>query len=170
MPFIGSIANRKRMKFVVREISKDMRILDLGCGDGSYVNELRREGYDIVGIDPNLPSSAEGDYLFRRSAYESGFEDSMFDAIVCLETIEHLEPKVYDEIRRIAKEGCKLIVTTPKKRWNWLVELLSKLGLADPLTTPHINLVSPEDLPFALMKSGSFMFVEWWGVYRVSKK
>ena len=167
MRLLGSIANRRRMTLVIREISKDMRILDLGCGDGWYVNELRRAGYAIVGIDPNLPTGS-GEHLLSRSAYETGFGDHVFDCILCLDTIEHLHPKVYDEIKRISRNHGKLIVTTPRKRWNWLIELLSSLHLSDPLVTPHINLVEPHDLPFVLLKSGSFMWIEWWGVYEVT--
>jgi 2-polyprenyl-3-methyl-5-hydroxy-6-metoxy-1,4-benzoquinol methylase len=161
---IGRIADRKRGELVRSYISKEMAILDLGCGTGWLVELLRREGYDAIGIDPNLPDSNLRGYLLRRSAYETGFVDSSFDCITCLETIEHLEPRVYAEIRRISKHRGKLIVTTPKKRWNPLIELLSSAGLADPLVTAHINLVSPQDIPFLLEESGPFMWLEWYGV------
>jgi SAM-dependent methyltransferase len=116
-----------------------------------------------------LPNASSTSYLSRRSAYETEFADSSFDCITCLETIEHVEPRVYVEIRRIAKDGGKLVVTTPKKGWNRLIELLSEVGLADPLVTPHINLVGPSDIPFRLERTGSFMLLEWYGVYRISK-
>ena len=144
-----------------------MAILDLGCGSGWLVERLRREGYNTVGIDSNLQSSKS--YLYRRSAYKTGFADDSFDCIVCLETIEHLEAKVYTEIRRVSKDGGKLVVTTPKRRWNWTIELLSSLGWADHLVTPHINLVGPHDIPFQLEKAESFMWLEWYGIYRIGK-
>ena len=169
MTIIGWVANHKSLRFVTAELSPDLSVLDLGCGNGWFVESLRQRGFDIIGIDPNLPTHAETHYLQRKSAYESGFDDDTFDCIICLETIEHLEPRVYTEIKRILKRGGKLIVTTPKKRWNWFVELLSKVGLSDPIVTPHVNVVDPDDVPFELAKHGSFMFFEWWGIYRIRK-
>jgi 2-polyprenyl-3-methyl-5-hydroxy-6-metoxy-1,4-benzoquinol methylase len=146
-----------------------MDILDLGCGSGWLVEALRSDGYNAIGIDPSLSDSNSRSYLLSRSAYGTGFTDGSFDCIICLETIEHLEPRVFGEIARIGKDGGKLILTTPKRRWNWFIELLSSAGLADSLVTPHINLVSPDEIPFVLEETGSFMFFEWYGVYRIRK-
>jgi len=169
MPILGTIANDKRLKLVRSHISPDMSVLDVGCGTGWLVEKLRKEGFNVIGIDPNLPSGHSKNFLLERSAYETGFADDSFDCIICLETIEHLEPRVYEEIKRIAKDSSRLIVTTPKKRWNGIVELLSRVGLADPLVSPHINIVDPLDLPFLLEQTGSFMLLEWYGIYRVVK-
>jgi 2-polyprenyl-3-methyl-5-hydroxy-6-metoxy-1,4-benzoquinol methylase len=168
MSLLGRIADRKRMGLVHSLVSKEMMILDLGCGTGWLVESLRHEGYNAIGIDPNLRTT-DSHYLFKGSAYDTGFADNTFDGIICLETIEHLEPRVYAEIRRISKNGGWLLVTTPKKKWNWLVELLSSARLSDPLVTPHINLVDRHDIPFELEKSGSLMFLEWYGVYIIRK-
>lgn len=105
MTIIGRIVDRKRLHLVAKEISSDMAVLDLGCGVGWLVNVLRNSGFNIVGVDLNLPAGSETSYLLRRSAYETGFDDDMFDCVICLEVIEHLEPKVYSEIKRILKKG-----------------------------------------------------------------
>ncbi len=166
---LGRVASRKRMHIVRSLIAKKMAILDLGCGTGWLVKLLRGEGYMVIGVDTNLPDADTSSYLLRRSAYETGFADNAFDCIICLETIEHLEPRVYTEIKRISNNGARLLVTTPKKRWNWLVEILSRVGLSSPLVTPHINCVDPPDIPFDLEVSRSFMFLEWYGIYTIRK-
>lgn len=56
------------------QVSKDMAILDLGCGTGWLVEKLRLEGYNAVGIDPNLPASSSRSYLLRRNAYDTEFD------------------------------------------------------------------------------------------------
>jgi 2-polyprenyl-3-methyl-5-hydroxy-6-metoxy-1,4-benzoquinol methylase len=168
--FLGRVADRRRIRLVRSLVSKKMTFLDLGCGTGWLVEMLRSEGYNAIGIDPNLPTAKSSNHLIKRSAYETGFADDSFDCIVCLESIEHLEPRVYTEISRISKSGARLLVTTPKKKWNWLVELLSHVGLSEPLVTPHINLVDPDEIPFDLEEYGSFMFLEWYGVYTIRKK
>lgn len=165
MTIIDELADRKRLHLVIKEISGQKAILDLGCGEGWLVKSLRSSGFNIVGLDPNLPVNSENNYLFRKSAYDTGFEDDTFDCILCIETIEHLEPRAYAEIKRILTRGGMLFVTTPKKRWNWLIEFLSSLRLIDPLVTPHINLVDPDDMPFELVRRNSFMLFEWWGIY-----
>lgn len=150
-------------------VTKKMTILDMGCGSGWLVRTLRAGGFDAIGIDSSLEETSTSDYLLRRSAYETGFEDNTFDCILCLETIEHFEPRVYSEIKRIAKDGALLLIITPRKKWNWLGELLSRLGLSSPLVTPHINCVGPKDLPFELKESHSFMVIEWYGIYAIHK-
>ena len=40
------------------------RVIEIGCGDlGGFVPDLRRAGYDAVGVDPEAPAgeSSEGD-------------------------------------------------------------------------------------------------------------
>jgi SAM-dependent methyltransferase len=164
------MADRRRIRLVRSQVSKKMAILDVGCGSGWLVETLRREGYNAIGIDPNLQDANSSSYLLKRSAYETGFADNSFDCIICLETIEHLEPRVYAEIRRIGKNEGWLLITTPKKRWNGVIEFLSFVRLSEPLITRHINLVDPHDIPFNLEACGSFLFLEWYGVYTIRKE
>jgi SAM-dependent methyltransferase len=145
-----------------------MKILDLGCGTGWLVKELRGRGYDATGIDINLPDKSP-EYLKKGDAYMTGFPDDAFDCVACFETIEHFERKVYAEIKRVTKPDGMLILTTPKKRFNWIVDMLSSSGVIDPEVTPHVNVVGPEDIPFNRKEGGSFMVLEWWGVYTVKK-
>jgi len=169
MTLLGRFAEWQRLRIIRTVITRSMTILDLGCGSGTLVDRLRREGFNVIGVDLNLPDSKVGVHLLRRNAYSTGFDDNSFDCVVCIETIEHLEPRVYDEICRITRDGGILILTTPKKRWDPLIRFLSSLGLTDEFVTPHINLVEPKDLPFILESSGSLLALEWYGVYRILK-
>jgi SAM-dependent methyltransferase len=71
------------------------RLLDVGCGDGAFVLEMRRRGWEVCateidpattarlraeGIDARLPSEAEA----------QGF-DQPFDAVTCWHVMEHVE-------------------------------------------------------------------------------
>jgi len=85
-----------------------MVILDLGCGSGWLVKALRNQGYNITRIDPNLPNSNSASYLLKRSAYENGFPNGSFDCITCLETIEHLEPRVYKRLKEYVRMDASL--------------------------------------------------------------
>ena len=76
-----------------------------------------------MGNRSELPPHSETSYLLSRSVYETGFDDDAFDCIIRSVRFEHPEPRAYADIKRIQKP--KLIVSTPKKRWNWFIELLS---------------------------------------------
>ena len=91
-------------------------ILDIGAGDGSLINALRKKGFkNVVGIDlePKNESVIKGD------ASNLKFKSAEFDIVVLTEVIEHLNneqiPKVLNEIFRVLHKNGKLIVTTPYK-------------------------------------------------------
>ena len=59
------------------------RILDFGCGYGFDTDELRRQGYDIVGYD----------YYYRPE-----YPDGKFDTILCNYVLNVLEPYAQAEV------------------------------------------------------------------------
>jgi SAM-dependent methyltransferase len=102
------------------------RLLDCGCGAGTYVKSLRRElGIDAFGIeylakkvaiaksDPELsPFICQGDLQ------QIPFASCSFDAALLNEVLEHVpdEMRVLNEIHRILKPGGTLFVFSPN-RW-----------------------------------------------------
>lgn len=94
-------------------------ILDLGCGRGEFGDAFNRSGkYKVTGVDVFEPylkiCSRSGKYSSLIKADLSKklkFKNKSFDAVVCLETIEHLKKPISEslikEIERIAK---KLVV------------------------------------------------------------
>jgi SAM-dependent methyltransferase len=95
------------------ETRKDLKILDLGCGEGVLVNEYRAKGYDILGIDLNFESS----FVHRASILETGLSSESIDLVLCLDVIEHLNAEDQEgallEIKRILKPGGVFYATIP---------------------------------------------------------
>jgi len=90
-------------------------VLDVGCGDGFLVQEMRRGGYEAIGADV---APAEGPYLFKIPGTElEKLGKERFDSAVSLETFEHLLPEklvpTLCSIARVLKPGGKLIFTVP---------------------------------------------------------
>ncbi|MSU48865.1 MAG: methyltransferase domain-containing protein [Opitutus sp.] len=108
------------------------RIVDVGCGLGSYGRGLLADGYDWTGAEVNAADCAELTRLGLPHRQVDGrtlpFSNGTFDAALCLEVLEHIaEPRAFlAEIRRVAPR--QLIVSVPN------CELLGYLW--DHLATP----------------------------------
>lgn len=108
------------------------RVIDVGCGLGSYGRGLRADGYDWIGAEVNAADCAELARLGLPHRHVDGrtlpFPDRAFDAALCLEVLEHIaEPRAFlAEVRRVAPH--QLIVSVPN------CELLGYLW--DHLATP----------------------------------
>jgi SAM-dependent methyltransferase len=102
------------------------RVLDAGCGSGRTLEELRRYGHHVSGIELN-PDAAEtarrrGDFDVRIGRLEElPFEDATFDLITCLDVIEHTpdDRVTLAELRRVTKPGGWLLVTVPAYQALW---------------------------------------------------
>ena len=109
-----------------------LRVIDVGCGLGSYGRGLLADGYAWMGAEVDAADCAELTRLGLPHRHVDGralpFADASFDAALCLEVLEHLEDPaaVLREIHRVAPR--QLLVSVPN------CELLGYLW--DHLATP----------------------------------
>lgn len=64
-----------------------MKILDIGCGPGTYVRAMREAGLCAFGIDLGVTPS---DYLKREDILAPDFDETGYDLALCLEVAEHI--------------------------------------------------------------------------------
>jgi SAM-dependent methyltransferase len=113
------------------------RLLDVGGFDGNNTLFSADKATTTVVVDVNIPALKRGSQLYQPLAFvcASGvklpFEDATFDAVTCIEVIEHVlegqERELLEEIRRVMKPGAQLVLTTPLKGWfAWLDPLDAK--------------------------------------------
>lgn len=103
-----------KMRYITSlKIPKDKKILDAGCGQGLLVEHFINKGYDIKGIDAFYGS----DYVKKGDLLKSGFKEETFDAIFCLDVIEHFpfdqQEEVVKELTRILKSNGIIIWSIP---------------------------------------------------------
>jgi SAM-dependent methyltransferase len=98
------------------------RVLDMACGEGYGSDVLARSAARVVGLDAN-PEAYEharlrygrGNLTFARGLVETYGEAGAFDAVVFLQTIEHVhDPSaVLEHFRRLVSPGGVAYVSTP---------------------------------------------------------
>lgn len=119
---------------VTREIASYPRILDIGCGPGTFVGSLD-ENHTTLGVDVSGQQVAYANlrYGSPERAFHHGTVGELpesvgeFDAVTAIELIEHLSPEDVKETLEAAvaklRPGGKLVVTTPNFGGVWpLVE------------------------------------------------
>ena len=100
------------------------RVLEYGCGPGSYAFPLAQQGADVVGIDISEvaieQASAKAEEMGLNidfqvmNAEDLEFEDNSFDVICGTSIIHHLElDTAYAEINRVLKPGGVCIFLEP---------------------------------------------------------
>jgi ubiquinone/menaquinone biosynthesis C-methylase UbiE len=113
-------------------------VLDVGCGTGHYLAELRRRGFDAVGIDGSEAMITEarrndpGSVLVRADVEALPFASASFDCVVCIEVLRYLPVSGYclAEIARVLKPGGVCLATaTPLLNLNgyWVVNRVAHL-------------------------------------------
>ncbi|MFQ5639738.1 MAG: class I SAM-dependent methyltransferase [bacterium] len=96
------------------------RILDIGCGEGTYDYRIARRGGNVIGMDLRLDQlckaavyhAHEAAYL-RANALELPIKDGAFDRVVSFCVFEHLpdDRKALEEIQRCLRPGGLLLLT-----------------------------------------------------------
>jgi len=127
------------------------RILDVGCGPGTFLGRLRSPFQDGLGID-----IATGQIEYARRTYGRPHlefqvadvrdvrEREPFDAVVSIEVIEHLPPvdtqPFLQTIWNLLKPGAPLVLTTPNfhSLWPVIERVVSWIGPVD-YVRQHIN-------------------------------
>ena len=134
------------------------RLLDIGFGDGIFLDHARAIGWEVTGIDPD-PQVVENARQRGLNVYQGGLEvlaeeSESFDVITMSHVIEHVHKPmaVFEACYRLLKAGGQLWVETPnidslgrsRFQHNWR-------GLETPR---HLVLFNGQSLRTALDRAG----------------
>ena len=95
-------------------------LLDVGCGDGTSLDWLRRMGWDAKGceIDAAAVKAARRRGFDVVQGTAADFADETFDAVTSSHVLEHVhDPKDFlEQCRRILRPGGQVVAVTPNTR------------------------------------------------------
>ncbi|MGB0747889.1 MAG: methyltransferase domain-containing protein [Magnetospiraceae bacterium] len=101
------------------------KVADIGCGDGTLVRMMTREGAEVIGVDPNpvQMERAQAHALVGTETYVSAggedlpFDDDSLDIVIFFNSLHHvplpLEAPALAEAYRVLRPGGTLYVAEP---------------------------------------------------------
>jgi len=147
----------KRLKIALRlaepelESKDDLKIIDLGCGQGIFLKLLEEKFKNIktFGVDIE-PCVLEAKKFLKAKIKiadirNSGFPNDFFDIVFCLDVLEHFKnlEEPIREIKRIVEPDGVLIVSLPTENLFYkLGRLLTKRTMSSqkgPCSSPHFH-------------------------------
>jgi len=140
---LWNIDNIRALQFIRKLLkpAKGMHILDAGCGDGRFCYEMRNDPVHMTGIDYS-PSAIRFARAFNPDATFHCIDlnklkvKRKFDAIVFIETLEHINtpeiPNILSLLSKFLKKGGRCIITVPSTK--------------QPLSGKHYQHFTPETL------------------------
>jgi 2-polyprenyl-3-methyl-5-hydroxy-6-metoxy-1,4-benzoquinol methylase len=118
----GKLRWARRVRMLSSHLRPRMTVLELGCGTGTFTQELARSGADIIAIDvsPELleiastSCSASNVQYQIQNAYALSYSEAVFDSVVGSSVLHHLEiEQALRDIYRVLKPGGTIYFTEP---------------------------------------------------------
>lgn len=94
-------------------LSTGLRLLDVGCGNGGFLDAAKARGIEVIGQDVSPDADSDDVYVGQLEAI--GFPTDSFDVVTVHDVLEHLiDPlSALKEIRRVLRRPGKLILDYP---------------------------------------------------------
>ncbi len=150
------------------------RILDVGSADGTFTKIILNKSWasKVVGVDVLSRSVSYAKRRFARSnkmrfrvadAHDIPYADKQFDAVFCLETLEHVERPdlVISEMHRVLKGDGYIVVLVSSENWlfRYIVWPLWTLGRGKIWKGTHLHQFTGNKV-LSVIEKGGFEIVE----------
>ncbi len=134
-------------------------LLDVGCGNGRYLAQMRALGWAVTGVEVDPIAAAQARTHFGLTVHtgtlnDVGFPPNSFDVVTISHVIEHVDDPLglLRESLRVLRPGGRVVITTPNSvslghRWfgaAWR-------GLEPPR---HLMIFSPHALDRLVRQTG----------------
>ena len=150
----------ERLTELEKQHRRKGRLLDVGCGIGTFLHLAREQNWESHGVEPSKSGCAFAQEMYELDVkcgdvFEAGFPSAYFDAITLYHVLEHIPElnPLLSELRRVLKPRTgTLVIEVPNGEG-----LQSRLQKADwPYVHPqdHLYYFSARSLPKLLQKHG----------------
>jgi len=96
------------------------RMLDVGCGNGWFIYDMKQKGWDVKGVEPSKVAAEAGRRMGNLDIHHgdlisAGYPADSFDYIRFNHSFEHIPNPVetLQEVRRVLKPGGKALIGVP---------------------------------------------------------
>ncbi len=127
--YVGFVFSDSVAPLIARQTPQGGRVLDIGCGFGSFVISARRLGLDAIGIEiapfeieyarwrlqKEMPELDPSSVYYLGDGHHIPFEDASFDAVTLWNVLEHVPDGflLLSEVARLLKQNGKVFLICP---------------------------------------------------------
>jgi 2-polyprenyl-3-methyl-5-hydroxy-6-metoxy-1,4-benzoquinol methylase len=152
---------RKRYREILEDFEKFRKtnnLIDVGCGDGFFLEEAKKKGWNVHGTEYALHyiniCKEKGIHMQGGMLNPSNYEPESFDVIASFEVIEHINYPAVEikNFNSILRKGGIVYITTPnfnsisrrlfKDKWN-------VIGYPE-----HLSYYTPQSIHYLLKSCG----------------
>ena len=113
----------KEEDYLVKNIKKDSKVLEIGCGGGRSLKSLLPIAKNLVGIDHDKTAVALAKGKFKdipeikillQNAKNLNFDDNSFDYVICMISFSNFGKdkfKILEEMKRVVKKDGFIIIS-----------------------------------------------------------
>jgi SAM-dependent methyltransferase len=132
-------------------------VLDVGCGNGTYLRELRHRGAQVIGCDLSrgmLAAAGPHPRLVNADVTALPFQGSSFDVVLAPHMLYHVADRrtAAAEMRRVLRSSGHCVVVT--NGTNHMQSLRALVESAVGVATPGWEMRTPATHAFALHNGG----------------
>ena len=118
--YVWRSGQERRLQLIRRYVPlEDRRILDVGCGIGTYVRRFRDFSPRVYGLDVSAERLAQAGLpnLVAAEGENLPFADASFDVLVFNEVIEHVrdDRQAIRDALRVLRDGGHVVIYAPKQ-------------------------------------------------------
>ena len=144
---------------------KQMKVLDLPCGEGAFTNRLQQKKIEVVPSDIVNTLSINGkidNFVLSDMERRLPFDNDLFTDIICIDGIEHIEKPFgfIRECKRVIVPSGRIIISTPnisaiRSRWRYFLtghhnKCKSPLNEDNVTFLHHKNMISFPEIRYML--------------------